>query len=155
MYSAMPSMNQSGSDAAAGTAPRPSGPDRPVMSYWKAWVSSCPMTWLRSPRVPPIGSTMRRRSASVTPPQLVPHHRAEARIPALGHPAGDIRRLALVGVEVHVEMVRLQHLEFEVLVLDLVAAEVLGFGRSREDQQGQTDERCKHSRHHTPGIHPL
>jgi hypothetical protein len=91
----------------------------------------------------------------LTAAQLVPHHGAEAGVPALGHPAGDVRRLALVRVEIHVEVVGLQHLEIEVLVLDLVAAEVLGLGRSREDQQGQTDERCQQSYHRAPDSHPM
>ena len=129
----MPSMNQSGMLAARGGAPRLS-PVPPVMSYWKAWVSSWPMTWFRSPSVPPVGSTIRRRSASVTPPvpsprpcddvgllelglggvederlpagQLVVQHGAQAGVPALGHPAGELAGALLFGVVVDVEVLR-------------------------------------------------
>ena len=55
----MPSMNQSG--RARGAPASRGRRRRPVMSYWKAWVSSWPITWSRSASVPPTGSTIRRR----------------------------------------------------------------------------------------------
>ena len=124
------------------------------MSYWKACVSSWPITWFRSPSVPPVGSTIRRRSASVTPPVpspiaadgvgLLELRRARVeneRLPAVrdrDRSTGDSRayqrsairpamsrRLSLVGVEVDVEVLGLEHAPVEAFVLDLVAAEVL------------------------------
>ena len=68
-YSAMPSMNQSGSWIADGMLPLLSGPaPRPVMSNWKACTSSWPSTWSVSAIGPAIGSTTRRFRSSVTPP---------------------------------------------------------------------------------------
>jgi hypothetical protein len=89
----------------------------------------------------------------LTAAQLMPHHAAEPSIPALGHPAGDLRRLTLGRVEVHVEVVRLQDLEIEMRVLDLVAAEILGFGPSRKNEEGKSDQRRQQSCHHTPELH--
>ena len=52
-------------DAAASRA---AARDRSPMSYWKACTSSWPMTWSVSASGPASGSTIRRRSDSVTPP---------------------------------------------------------------------------------------
>ena len=49
----------------------------------------------------------------------------QARVPALRHPRGLFGGGARLGVEVHLEMLGGDHLELELFVLDLVAAEVL------------------------------
>ena len=68
------------------------------------------------------------------PAQLVAEHAAEPRVPAFGHPRGDVDPFARARVEVDVEVLGLQDLKIELLVLDLVASEVL-----RRDWRGQKE----------------
>src|SRR5262249_46506120 len=58
-----------------------------------------------------------------------------ARVPALGHPRHARGRLAFFLVEVDVEVIGLQDLELEILVLDLVPAEVLRLSAGGDGQQ--------------------
>ena len=73
---------------------------------------------------------------------LVFEHLRKARIPALGHAADARGTLALFVVEIDVEVIGLEHLEFEVLVLDFVSAEVLRLGRPAAStrEQGEWEE---------------
>jgi serine/threonine-protein kinase RIO1 len=67
-------------------------------------------------------------------------HPFEPRVPALGHPRGNFDSLLLLRVVVDVEVIGLQDLEIEVLVLDLVAAEVLSRRVARDDADEQNGE---------------
>jgi hypothetical protein len=53
----------------------------------------------------------------------------QPRVPALRHPRGDLRAPFLARVEVDVEVLRLEHLEIEMVILNLVLAEILRLGR--------------------------
>ena len=108
---------------------------------------------------------IRRRNGSVTPPvpslelalngvglfevgvgrveqqrlpaaQLVIEQLLEARVPSLGHARRDVDALAFLGVVVDIEVLGLQHLKVELLVLDLVPAEVLRRCRRGRQQRG-------------------
>ncbi len=84
---------------------------------------------------------------------LVPEDRAEARVGALGHPSGVDRGGALAFVEVDPEMLGLDHRPLQVLVLDLVLAEVLGRAHSHtkpEQDQDQKDLSCETD--HDPAL---
>src|ERR1700730_13910039 len=81
------------------------------------------------------------------------------RVPALGHSRHAPGLVALLRIEVDVEMVGLHHFELEVFVLNLVASEVvlpLGAGGHQEEgqhgrEQGQgMPEYLAHKR--TPGV---
>ena len=61
----------------------------------------------------------------LTPAQIVVEHAVQACAPAFRQACGDGGRLALLRIEVDVEVVRVQDFECERAVLDLVAAEVL------------------------------
>src|SRR6478672_387440 len=56
--------------------------------------------------------------------QLVVEDRRQSRIPALGETRRHLRSVVFLRVVVDVEVLRLEDLEVEVLVLNLVAAEV-------------------------------
>ena len=58
-------------------------------------------------------------------PQLMAEQALETGQPSLGHTRGDVDPFTLVWIEVDVEMLGLENLEIELLVLNLVAAEVL------------------------------
>ncbi len=78
--------------------------------------------------------------------QLVVEQLRKARVPALGHPRGHLRRGLFLRVVIDVEVVGLQYFEIEFPVLNLIAAEVaaLGMGNRRQPQQnaqGCRDER--------------
>ena len=62
--------------------------------------------------------------------ELMVQEARKPRIPALGKDAGLFHRLAFLGIEMDVEMFRLENLEIEALVLDLVATEILRAGSS-------------------------
>ena len=66
--------------------------------------------------------------------ELVPEHGAQPVIPPLRHPGGRLRGDSLARVIVDVEVLRLEHLELEGIVLDLIATEVLAFCRRRESE---------------------
>ena len=76
--------------------------------------------------------------------QVVMEQTRQPQVPALGHARRLLGGRALLGIEVDVEVLGLQHLELEGLVLDLVAPEVLRRGgtdarrqnRDREQQAG-------------------
>ncbi len=68
-------------------------------------------------------------------PELVLEHPGESRVGPLHHARRIQRRLALLLVEVDVEVRGLDDLEVEGPVLDLVPPEVLGRCRARTDQQ--------------------
>ncbi len=63
----------------------------------------------------------------------------QARVPPLGHLTDASRVLALLVVEVHVEVLGLEHFKLEVLVLHFVATEILRLGG-----RGRTHEKQKH-----------
>jgi hypothetical protein len=68
--------------------------------------------------------------------EIVLEHAAQARVPALGHPGGiGDQRVVFRLVRVEVEALGLQHVPVELLVLDLVAAEVLGLGGHGERRE--------------------
>ena len=60
--------------------------------------------------------------------ELMVQEARKPRIPALGKDAGLLHRLAFLGIEMDVEMFRLENLEIEALVLNLVATEILRAG---------------------------
>ena len=168
-YSAIPSMNHSGSVSAP---PLPELTLVLVMSYWNAWTSSWPSTWSVASIGPASGRTIRRLYASVTPPvpspispsialvcrkcgragvedqrlaaaQLVVQQLREPRVPALGHPRGHPRRGFLLRVEVDVEMFGLQDLEVELPVLHLVPAEIARPGRAGPERRRRAETQSK------------
>ena len=57
--------------------------------------------------------------------ELVPQQLREPRVPALGHPGRVPDGFGLLRVVIDVEVLGLQHFEVELLVQDLVAAEIL------------------------------
>ena len=73
--------------------------------------------------------------------QLVLEHFLEPGQPALGHPGGEVDPFLRARVVVDVEVLGLEHLEVEVLVLNLVAPEVLGRGRRRG--HGRRQDECQ------------
>ena len=76
--------------------------------------------------------------------ELASEDRREPVVPALRHARGLADRRLLLRIEMDVEVLGLEHLPVEVLVLDLVAAEVLGGGALR--QAGQREERRRRER---------
>ena len=77
--------------------------------------------------------------------ELVVQHGREAGVPALGHARDVARSLLFLDVVVDVEVLGFEHLEVEVVVPDLVAAE-LGLGRHRRqeadgDEDGESEKR--------------
>jgi hypothetical protein len=62
----------------------------------------------------------------LSPAQRVLQESREPRVPAFGHAADLVGAFTLLRIEVNVAMLGLQHLEGELAVLHLVAAEVLG-----------------------------
>jgi hypothetical protein len=66
-------------------------------------------------------------------PELVAEDVRQAGVPPLGHPRRQVDGFLFGRIVVDVEVLGLEHLEVEVLILDLVAAEVLGVGRCRHE----------------------
>ena len=68
---------------------------------------------------------------------VVVEHLRETRVPTLGQPADACSRPTFFVVEVDVKVFSLQQFEFELFVLNFVAAEVLGLGvrSDRKDKQ--------------------
>ncbi len=84
------------------------------------------------------------------PHETVLQHLREARVPALRHARRVAGRVLFFGVVVDVEVFGLKNPEIEAVVADLVAAEVLGFGRSGTGKdRNQTDDgrRAPHHGH--------
>ena len=81
-------------------------------------------------RLPEVGGH-RIKNHGLTAAQLVSKKARQPRVPALGHPADDAGGLRLFRIEVQIEVLGLEDLEFEGAVLDLVAAEVLRGRRGR------------------------
>jgi hypothetical protein len=69
--------------------------------------------------------------------------RREPRVPSLGHAGRDPRGLTLFRIEVEVEVLGPERLEFEIVVLDLVLTEVLGV-RGAAGEKAQADEQPRH-----------
>ncbi len=67
-------------------------------------------------------------------------HRAQSGAPALAIRAALGGRALLTGIEVDVEVLGLEHLQIEALVLNLVAAEVLGVNRRGRQRQGEENQ---------------
>jgi hypothetical protein len=65
--------------------------------------------------------------------ELMAKQALETGQPSLGHTRSDVDPFTLVWVEVNVEMFGLEDLKIQLLVLNLVAAEVLCGGWSREE----------------------
>ena len=74
-------------------------------------------------------------------PQILTEKTGEAGVPSLGHPCRVTCGIAFLRVEIDVEVLRLQHLEGELAVLNLVATEVLRLSDrpSQRDAQRQHD----------------
>ena len=77
--------------------------------------------------------------------ERVPEDLAQPRIPALGHARHLLRGIGLFRVVIHVEVFGGENLEFEFVVLDLVASEVLGV-RPGGQTEGQRDREDKAGR---------
>jgi hypothetical protein len=81
--------------------------------------------------------------------ELVVQETAYASVPSFGHATGLADDGLHLGIVIDVEVLGLEHLRIESLVLDLVAAEVLGIrGRRQDDraqQQRQKKEKCPRS----------
>src|SRR5882672_4368227 len=80
----------------------------------------------------------RVKDERLTVAQLMVEQPGEARIPALSQARRHAGRVFLLGVVVDVEVIRFQDLEVELLVLNLVAAEVAALCR---DHAGQRQSR--------------
>jgi hypothetical protein len=77
----------------------------------------------------------------------VPKHTRQADIPPFRHARGEVDRRLLLRVVVDVEVVRLLHLEVELLVLHLVLAEILRLS-SRGAAQQQREKDASGSKNH-------
>ena len=83
-------------------------------------------------------------------PELMVEDRRETRIPPLRHPRGHAGAVRFLVVVVDVEMLRLEDLELERLILDLVLTEVL-----RADRRGQRQQQRPQEKQDPPRIHRL
>src|SRR5690606_27717458 len=63
------------------------------------------------------------------------------RIPPLGHASGIPNSLLFLRIIVDAEVLRLEHLESEFVVLNLISAEVLSVGRPGKGQREDSDEK--------------
>src|SRR5207244_12031318 len=63
----------------------------------------------------------------------------QSRVPPLFRAAGVVHFERLRGIEVQIEVIRLQDAPVELLVLDFVAAEVLRVGRLNAAQSGEDE----------------
>ena len=72
-------------------------------------------------------------------------HGGQTRVPALRHARRDRRGVALGRIEIDVEVRGPQHVKVEALVLDLVAAEVLGRRGGHNRQLKNAGENLGHS----------
>src|SRR5205085_6442586 len=77
----------------------------------------------------------------LTAGQFVAQEATEPGAPSLRHTGGDVDPFTLLGVVKNIEVLRLQHLEVELLVLDFVAPEVLRGSRRRCCNEYRYDER--------------
>jgi hypothetical protein len=82
--------------------------------------------------------------------ELASEDQGEPVVPALRHAGGLLDGCLLFGIEVDVEVLRLEDLPFEPLIDDLVAAEVLGGRTVREENQ--RDERQCQRKHYPAGM---
>ena len=76
----------------------------------------------------------------LAPIEAVIEQRRQPRVPALGEPGRHARGARFLRVVIDVEVFGGQNLEIEVLVLDLVAAEVLRSGRRGRAHAHGSDE---------------
>ena len=87
--------------------------------------------------------------------QLVVEQRVQARVPALGHARGDGDRLALLRVEVDVEVLGLQDLKVEVRYWTLLRPKSLCAGASADVQIRRTAPTSETRPDRCPTEHPI
>jgi len=75
------------------------------------------------------------------PDELMVQQPREARVPALGHLAGQLGGLLLLRVVMNVEVLGAEDLEIVGLVADLVAAEVLRLGVAADQRRQRGQQR--------------
>ncbi len=100
---------------------------------------------LNGVRLAEVGAA-RIQDQRLAPVELVSEQLRQPRIPPLRHPRRHAGRVRLFGVVVDIEVIRLEDLEIEVVVLDLVGPEIAPLRqqgrRQREDAKQQQDDSC-------------